>query len=194
MRHAVIAAARELERRMPDKVTTNWWKEERGERVFVDFNQANRDRTIAGAYSPRALPHAPVSCPITWDELGNADPKDFTILTVPDTAENRGGPLGGHEREPGHHRHAARMVGARRQERAGGTAVPAGLPEDAGRTAARAAQPGEEAGVGGLTEQIAQKSAPTDARPDGASLHDGLLRGACFGELPGGGLSAAAGI
>ena len=83
VRHAVIAAARELERRMPDKVTTAWWKEERGERVFVDFNQANRDRTIAGAYSPRALAHAPVSCPIAWDELGNADPKDFTILTVP---------------------------------------------------------------------------------------------------------------
>ena len=57
VRHAVIAAARELERRMPEKVTTNWWKEERGERIFVDFNQANRDRTMAGAYSPRALPH-----------------------------------------------------------------------------------------------------------------------------------------
>lgn len=83
VRHAVIAAARELERRMPDKVSTAWWKEERGERVFVDFNQANRDRTIAGAYSPRALAHAPVSCPITWDELETADPRNFTILTVP---------------------------------------------------------------------------------------------------------------
>ncbi|MBN9631724.1 MAG: ATP-dependent DNA ligase, partial [Actinobacteria bacterium] len=50
VRHAVIAAARELERRMPDAVTTAWWKEERGEKVFVDFNQANRDRTMAGAY------------------------------------------------------------------------------------------------------------------------------------------------
>ncbi len=69
VRHAVIAAARELERRMPDKVTTNWWKEERGERIFVDFNQANRDRTMAGAYSPRALPTATVSTPVTWDEL-----------------------------------------------------------------------------------------------------------------------------
>ena len=55
VRHAVIAVARELERRMPTKVTTNWWKEERGERVFVDFNQANRDRTMAGAYSPCLL-------------------------------------------------------------------------------------------------------------------------------------------
>lgn len=92
VRHAVIAAARELERRMPDKVTTNWWKEERGERIFVDFNQANRDRTIAGAYSPRALPHASVSCPITWDELADARPRDFTILTVPDRLKTVGDP------------------------------------------------------------------------------------------------------
>ncbi|WP_284755584.1 non-homologous end-joining DNA ligase [Arthrobacter sp. efr-133-R2A-120] len=92
VRHAVIAAARELERRMPDKVTTAWWKEERGERVFVDFNQANRDRTIAGAYSPRALAHASVSCPITWDELESADPKNFTILTVPGRLKALGDP------------------------------------------------------------------------------------------------------
>lgn len=101
VRHAVIAAARELERRMPDKVTTAWWKEERGERVFVDFNQANRDRTIAGAYSPRALAHAPVSCPITWDELGNADPKKFTILTVPERLKTVGDPWAGMNAEPG---------------------------------------------------------------------------------------------
>ena len=83
VRHAVIAAARELERRMPERVTTAWWKEERGEKVFVDFNQANRDRTIAGAYSPRALSHAPVSCPVTWDELESVRPQDLTVLTVP---------------------------------------------------------------------------------------------------------------
>ena len=101
VRHAVIAAARELERRMPDKVTTAWWKEERGERVFVDFNQANRDRTIAGAYSPRALAHAPVSCPIAWDELGNADPKDFTILTVPQRLKTVGDPWADMNSNPG---------------------------------------------------------------------------------------------
>ncbi|WLQ05991.1 non-homologous end-joining DNA ligase [Arthrobacter oryzae] len=101
VRHAVIAAARELERRMPDKVTTAWWKEERGERVFVDFNQANRDRTIAGAYSPRALSHAPVSCPITWDELGSADPKNFTILTVPERLKTVGDPWADMNANPG---------------------------------------------------------------------------------------------
>ena len=92
VRHAVIAAARELERRMPDAVTTAWWKEERGERIFVDFNQANRDRTMAGAYSPRALAHAPVATPVTWDELESVDPRDFTVLTVPDRLRTVGDP------------------------------------------------------------------------------------------------------
>ncbi|PFG41213.1 DNA ligase D [Georgenia soli] len=83
VRHGVIGIARELERRMPDLVTTAWWKEERGEKVFVDFNQANRDRTIASAYSPRPLPGAPVSMPVPWDRLRDVSPRDFTVRTVP---------------------------------------------------------------------------------------------------------------
>lgn len=101
VRHAVIAAARELERRMPDRVTTAWWKEERGEKVFVDFNQANRDRTMAGAYSPRALAHAPVSCPLEWDELEGADPRAFTIATVPERLRTTGDPWADFGEEPG---------------------------------------------------------------------------------------------
>ena len=101
VRHAVIGAARELERRMPEQVTTNWWKEERGERIFVDFNQANRDRTIAGAYSPRALPNAAVSCPISWDELDSVNPKDFTILTVPERLKSVGDPWADISARPG---------------------------------------------------------------------------------------------
>ncbi|MET2011934.1 non-homologous end-joining DNA ligase [Microbacterium chocolatum] len=92
VRHAVIAAGREVERRMPDRVTTAWWKEERGERVFIDFNQANRDRTMAGAYSPRALPDARVSTPLEWDELAGVDPADFTVRSVPDRLAERGDP------------------------------------------------------------------------------------------------------
>lgn len=95
VRHAVIAAARELERRMPEKVTTAWWKEERGTRIFVDFNQANRDRTMAGAYSARALENATVCCPIGWDELESAQPTDFTIATVPDRLKTTGDPWAG---------------------------------------------------------------------------------------------------
>jgi len=93
VRHAVIAAGRELERRLPDRVTMNWWKEERGERIFIDFNQANRDRTMAGAYSPRALPAATVSTPLTWDELeAGVDPTAFTVRTVPQRLADVGDP------------------------------------------------------------------------------------------------------
>lgn len=82
-RHAVIALGRELERRLPGKVTTAWWKEERGERIFVDYNQMARDRTIAAAYSLRARPEATASTPLRWEELDEATPTDFDIRTVP---------------------------------------------------------------------------------------------------------------
>ncbi|KQV04974.1 non-homologous end-joining DNA ligase [Leifsonia sp. Root112D2] len=101
VRHAVIALARELERRMPRAVTTAWWKEERGKRIFVDFNQANRDRTMAGAYSPRALAHAPVSCPIEWDELAHIDPRNLTISTVPERLAKHGDSWAGMHEHPG---------------------------------------------------------------------------------------------
>jgi bifunctional non-homologous end joining protein LigD len=97
VRHAVIGIARELERRMPEQVTTAWWKEERGERVFVDFNQANRDRTIASAYSPRPLPGAPVSMPVRWDVLDDVAPQDFTVRTVPDLLDRHGDAWAGME-------------------------------------------------------------------------------------------------
>ncbi|MDH6576810.1 non-homologous end-joining DNA ligase [Kitasatospora sp. MAP5-34] len=82
-RHAVIALGRELERRMPGKVTTAWWKEERGERIFVDYNQMARDRTIASAYSLRARPEATASTPLRWEELDDVVPADFDLRTVP---------------------------------------------------------------------------------------------------------------
>ena len=83
VRHAAIAFGRELEKR-DDGVTTAWWKEERGERIFVDFNQNNRDRTIASAYSLRPIPGAPVSTPMTWDELaGVTDPPSSTSSPSP---------------------------------------------------------------------------------------------------------------
>jgi DNA ligase D len=81
-RRAVIAFAREIERRRPDLATTKWWKEQRGERVFIDYNQMARDRTIACAYSLRANPRATVSTPVTWDELSQVEPNDFCLDTV----------------------------------------------------------------------------------------------------------------
>jgi DNA primase len=83
VRHAAIAFGRELERRMPGRVTTKWWKEERGETVFVDYNQNARDRTIASPYSVRPKPGATVSAPLEWDELGSVEPADFTVETMP---------------------------------------------------------------------------------------------------------------
>lgn len=83
VRHAAIAFGRELERRLPGEVTTKWWKEERGERIFVDYNQNARDRTIASAYSLRPKPGGPVSAPLEWDELPEIAPEDFTLATVP---------------------------------------------------------------------------------------------------------------
>lgn len=84
MRHAAIAVGRELERRAPDLVTTKWWKEERGERIFVDYNQNARDRTIASAYSARSRPGGLVSAPVTWEELMECQPGDFTVKSMPD--------------------------------------------------------------------------------------------------------------
>ena len=93
VRRAGIALAREVERRAPDAVTSAWWKEQRGTRIFVDFNQNARDRTMASAYSVRATPIATVSTPLTWDELAtDAEPDDFTIGTVPDLIARRGDP------------------------------------------------------------------------------------------------------
>ncbi|KAA1399520.1 DNA polymerase domain-containing protein [Aeromicrobium ginsengisoli] len=90
VRHGAIAIARELEKRTHG-VTTAWWKEEREDNVFVDFNQNCRDRTIASAYSLRPAPGAPVSTPVSWDELATLDdPRVFTLHTVPERLASSG--------------------------------------------------------------------------------------------------------
>jgi len=83
-RRATIAFGRELERRLPDEVTMKWWKEERGRKIFVDYNQMARDRTIASAYSIRSNARATVSAPLTWDEVDQVHPDDFDVLTMPE--------------------------------------------------------------------------------------------------------------
>ena len=83
VRRCALAFAREVERRLPALVTTAWWKEERGARVFIDYNQNARDRTIASAYSVRARPDATVSAPVAWDELPDVETEDFTMATMP---------------------------------------------------------------------------------------------------------------
>jgi DNA ligase D-like protein (predicted polymerase) len=82
VRSAAVAVARELERRRPDLITAAWWKEERGQRVFVDYNQNAPHKTVFGAWSVRARPGAQVSTPIAWDELDHIHPDQFTIASL----------------------------------------------------------------------------------------------------------------
>jgi len=84
VRSAAVATARELERRRPDLITAAWWKEERGARVFVDYNQNAPHKTVFGAWSVRARPGAQVSTPITWEELDHIHPDQFTIASMAD--------------------------------------------------------------------------------------------------------------
>ncbi len=84
VRRAAEAIAREVENRAPGLATARWWKEERGEAVFVDFNQNAKDRTVASAYSVRPLPDARVSAPLTWDEVRERRPEEFTVTTMPE--------------------------------------------------------------------------------------------------------------
>jgi DNA ligase D len=92
VRSAAVAVARELERRRPDLLTAAWWKEERGERIFVDFNQNAPHKTVFGAWSVRARPNAAVSTPLRWEEIDDVHPDDFTIATMADRLAQAGDP------------------------------------------------------------------------------------------------------
>lgn len=101
VRRAAVALAREVERRRPELATSSWWREERGERVFLDYNQNLWDRTTASAYSVRPVPAARVSAPVTWDEIGaGVDPADFTLRTLPDRVDDVGDLTAGMREEP----------------------------------------------------------------------------------------------
>jgi DNA ligase D len=100
VRFAAVAAARELERRHPELITAAWWKEERGRRVFVDYNQNAPHKTVFGAWSVRARPGAQVSAPLTWDELASLYPDELTIATVPERLAAGGDPWEGINEEP----------------------------------------------------------------------------------------------
>ncbi|MBE4718724.1 non-homologous end-joining DNA ligase [Pseudarthrobacter sp. AB1] len=95
VRLAAETLAREIENRAPGLATARWWKEERGESVFVDFNQNAKDRTVASAYSIRPLPDARVSTPLTWDEVRSIRPEQFTVRTVPGRFADAGDPHAG---------------------------------------------------------------------------------------------------
>ncbi len=95
VRHAAETLAREVELRAPGLATARWWKEERGESVFVDFNQNAKDRTVASAYSIRPLPDARVSTPLDWSEVRDSRPERFTVATMLERFAERGDPAAG---------------------------------------------------------------------------------------------------
>ncbi len=97
VRAAAVAIARELERRSPEQVTAAWWKEERGRRVFVDYNQNAPHKTVFGAWSVRATPGAQVSAPVRWGELDDIEPGQFTIASLPQRVAGSGDPWEGIE-------------------------------------------------------------------------------------------------
>ena len=92
VRSAAVAVARELERRRPDILTAAWWKEERGKRIFIDYNQNAPHKTVFGAWSVRARKGAQVSTPLRWDELDDVDPDELTLAAVPARLERDGDP------------------------------------------------------------------------------------------------------
>ena len=174
VRHAAIGFGRELARR-DSGVTVNWWKEERGERIFVDYNQNCRDRTIASAYSLRPILGAPVSTPMTWEELATRH-RPGGVQPVHGARAGAGRRPVGDDRRHGVLDRAA--AGAVRRAPGRRDAVPAGLPEDARRASARAA---EQEGRGALgrrrqldrarvSSPIEQRRAPSASKKLAASM------------------------
>ncbi len=95
VRAGAVAFARELERRFPKLLTAKWWKEERGERIFVDFNQNAPHKTVFAAWSARSRVGAQVSTPLAWEEINHVDPDQLTIETVPARYADSGDPWAG---------------------------------------------------------------------------------------------------
>src|SRR2546430_1433055 len=100
VRAAAVAVARELERRHPSLITAAWWKEERGTRIFVDFNQNAPHKTVFAPWSVRARELAPVSCPIRWEDVDAIRPDDLTMAVVPERVRRLGDPWAAMDASP----------------------------------------------------------------------------------------------
>ena len=172
VRSAAVAVARELARRRPDVLTDAWWKEERGERVFIDFNQNAPHKTVFGAWSARARPGAQVSTPFTWDELDTIERRraDDRDGARPRTDAN-GDPWADIDDDLQSLEPFLAMSRARPRRGPHRRAVAARVPEDAGRAAARRAEPGQEGEEGvAVAEWIYPRRRPR--RRSGVSVRD----------------------
>src|ERR671934_1702069 len=100
VRAAAVAVARELERRCPDTITAAWWREERGARIFVDYNQNAPHKTVFGAWAVRARAGGQVSTPLRWEEVDDVDPDELTLVSVPQRLERDGDPWAANDDPP----------------------------------------------------------------------------------------------
>ena len=155
VRLAAVALARELERRHPELVTAAWWKEERGERVFVDFNQNAPHKTVFGAWSVRPRVAGQVSTPIRWSDVETVVPDDLTLATVPDLLAEQGDAWATIDDDLQRPRAAARVARARHRDGADGRAVAARLPEDAQRATEGCPESSQEAPIVTLGQEHA---------------------------------------
>ena len=144
VRAAAVALARELERRRPDLLTAAWWKEERGKRVFIDFNQNAPHKTVFAPWSVRSRVGAQVSTPMSWDEVATVRPDELTLDDRARPRRRRGQPVGRHERRSAVDRRPARVVRARSGRRLDGCTLAAGVPEAAERATESCAEPRQE--------------------------------------------------
>ncbi len=143
VRAGAIALARELERRHPSLITSNWWKEERGERVFIDFNPNAPHKTVFGAWFARPRVGGQVSTPLGWDEIDTVDPDSLTIQTVPDLVRRRGDPWAGIGDEL---QSLQPLLDMAAQDRADGLrdrALATGVPQATGRAHSGGAEPSQ---------------------------------------------------
>ena len=143
VRAAAVAVGRELERRRPDLITAAWWKEERGARVFIDFNQNAPHKTVFGAWSVRPRAGGQVSTPFSWDELPAVHPEELTLVVVPSRVERDGDPWDGMAAHPQSLEPLLEPFEARSRRRPHGRAVAARVPEDARRAPPREPEPQE---------------------------------------------------
>jgi bifunctional non-homologous end joining protein LigD len=162
VRRAALALAREVERRMPGRATSRWWKEER-EGVFIDYNQNARDRTIASAYSVRAVSDARVSCGLDWDEVADVEPAELTIRTVPARLAERGDPSATIDEHPGRLDGLLELAARDEREGLGDAPWPPHFRKQKGEP--KRVQPSRAKGAKG-TKAANTKAAPR-AKPDG---------------------------
>ena len=144
VRAGAVALARELERRHPDLITANWWKEERGERIFVDFNQNAPHKTVFGAWFARPRVGGQVSTPLAWDEIDTVDPEELTIRTVPELVRRRGDPWAGIADQPQSLEPLLDMAERDRARWAARRTVAARIPQAARRADPGRAEPRQE--------------------------------------------------